>query len=195
MLCGKAVARAIPDHFLVESALNILIIRSVLDTEIPPCTGSLSNDDIVELRSVYDIVVSTELNVNDCEYPECLIKLETVLCDFKSDLATKSKTAKLWLQYQQYITILKSLIRVERTCDWNLHLVTVAKTPNLFAATGHNNYAKCARLYLQMMLELPQQHPWLNDNLSDGYHAVRRSDRFWVGLSTEFAIESVMMRA
>ena len=29
---------------------------------------------------------------------------------------------------------------------------------NLFAATGHSNYAKSARLYLQMMKKLPTNH-------------------------------------
>ena len=31
----------------------------------------------------------------------------------------------------------------------------------LFAATGHINYAKSSRLYLQLILELPTEHPWL----------------------------------
>jgi len=36
----------------------------------------------------------------------------------------------------------------ERTANWNLHLVAVGKRWNLFAATGHINYAKSAWLYL-----------------------------------------------
>ena len=32
---------------------------------------------------------------------------------------------------------------------------------DLFAATGHINYAKSARLYLQTMKDLPKQYPWL----------------------------------
>jgi hypothetical protein len=47
---------------------------------------------------------------------------------------------------------LKLVVRAERTSDWNLHLVGMSRMLNLFAATGHINYAKCARLYLQMML-------------------------------------------
>ena len=30
---------------------------------------------------------------------------------------------------------------------------------SLFAATGHANYAKCGRLYVEMMTELPSTHP------------------------------------
>jgi len=65
----------------------------------------------------------------------------------------------------------------------------------LFAATGHNNYAKCARLYLQMMADLPSTHPWLYEMfVTNGYHTVRRSDRFWGGLSTDLLIEQTLMK-
>ena len=67
---------------------------------------------------------------------------------------------------------------------------------NLFAATGHMNYAKSARLYLQKMLDLPNEHPWLHRCFTEeGYHTVRRSDRFWAGLWTDLVIEQVMMRS
>ena len=37
---------------------------------------------------------------------------------------------------------------------------------NLFAATGHHNYAKSTRVYLQMMVDLPKSHPWLYEKFS-----------------------------
>ena len=46
------------------------------------------------------------------------------------------------------------------------------------------------------MLELPQKHPWLYKQFPEqGFHAVRRSDQYWAGLSTDFIIEQVMMRS
>ena len=93
-----------------------------------------------------------------------------------------------------FINIFKLFIRTERTGDLNLHLVAVGKILNVFA-TGHFNYAKSARLYLQMMLELPSSPPWLYNNLfSNGYHTVRKSDRYWAELWTDLTIEQVMMR-
>ena len=65
---------------------------------------------------------------------------------------------------------------------------------NLFAATGHFNYAKSARFYLQWMLGLPQKHLWLYKQFSEhGFHSVCRSDRYWACLSTDLIIEQVMM--
>jgi len=115
------------------------------------------------------------------------VKLDLAFCELKTALAAQSRTAKLWIQYIYYIDTLKLVIRAERTGDWNLHLIGVSKMLNLFAATGHHHYAKCARLYLQMMLELPQTHAWLYDKFQSGNHSVRRSDRYWAGLSTDLA--------
>ena len=99
------------------------------------------------------------------------MKLDMNACDQKVVLASQSRTAKLWIQYLTYVDILRCTIRAERTSDWNLHLVAVSKMLNLFAASGHDHYAKCARLYLQMMMELPQTHPWLYEKFQLGCHS------------------------
>jgi hypothetical protein len=67
---------------------------------------------------------------------------------------------------------------------------------NLFAATGHNNYAKGGRLYLQLMSYLPDEHEWLyNMFVEHGFHVIRRSDRFWGGLSSDLVIEQTLMKS
>ena len=60
----------------------------------------------------------------------------------KQELAEKSRTAKLWIAYMDYVEVVKLFTRAERTGDWNTHLIAVNSTLNLFAATGHFNYAK-----------------------------------------------------
>ena len=66
---------------------------------------------------------------------------------------------------------------------------------NLFAATGHINYAKNAFLYLQLVLELPNDFPWLYELfITQGFHAVHRSSRYWAGLWTDLVVEQVMMQ-
>ena len=66
---------------------------------------------------------------------------------------------------------------------------------NLFAASGHRNYAKCSRLYLQEMRSLSDTNPWPNKQFEDGYHAVRCSNRFWAGLWSDFIIEQTLMQS
>ena len=92
---------------------------------------------------------------------------------------------------------MRNYTRAERTGDWNLYLTALSKTLNLFAATGHINYAKCARLHLQNMLDLNVSHPCCGyiENLKGRLHTIRRSESFWAGLWGDFVIEQVMMRS
>ena len=90
---------------------------------------------------------------------------------------------------------MRQYIRAARTGDWNLSLITLQKMINLFAASGHINYAKSARLYLQLMVELPTSHPWLYNKLSsEGHYFIRRTEKFWSGLWPDLVIEQVLMR-
>ena len=91
--------------------------------------------------------------------------------------------------------ILRSFIRAEWTSNWELHLRTLTEMLAYLATAGHNLYVKCARLYLQEMASLPNDHPDVHEKFMSGYHSVRRSDRFWGGLSTDLIIEQVLIRS
>src|SRR6218665_621317 len=171
MMTGKAVSRAIRGFFLVESALSIILLKSLLEP-IHDDSGidyGLNKDDIDQLRLTYDHLFVGESTMAFADAPECLKKLEKIFQDYKTSLALTSRPAKLWIRYLGYIQILKDFIRAEHTGNWNLHLISVCNMLNLFAATGHNNYAKSGRLYLQVMLELPLTHPWLYDKFVMGF--------------------------
>ena len=79
----------------------------------------------------------------------------------KEYLSENSRTAKLWIQYIHYINIVKQFIRAEHTGNWQNHLMVVRQMLNLFSATAHFQYAKSAKLYLQLMDELPIDFPLL----------------------------------
>ncbi|WAR19746.1 hypothetical protein MAR_001584 [Mya arenaria] len=80
----------------------------------------------------------------------------------------------------------------ERTGDWLLHLQSLLEMLLFFAATGHNAYAKSTYIYLNKMLDLPTTHPQV---YRKGMHVIRRSDRYWAGLSTDLIIEQMLMRS
>ena len=58
-----------------------------------------------------------------------------------------------------------------------------------FAASGHRLYAKSARLYLQQMMHLSETHPDGYKDFMAGHHVIRRSQRFWAGLSCDLTID------
>ena len=189
IMSGKAIARAIRGHFLIETAL---------------VTKLLSKLEASTLQQITDILPDIEQALQN-SYEDGLIELESSkifnqassqLSHIKQWLSEISRTAKLWVQYLQYISILKHFIRAERTDNWNLHVVTVGQMLNLFAATGHINYAKSARLYVQNMQKLHVEYPWIYRNFAvNGYHTVCRSDSYWSGIWTDLIIEQLMVRS
>ena len=85
-----------------------------------------------KIRDIYDKIVSKDVIDHNIRC-QALEKLEIK----KNSLQVESRTAKLWLQYMNYVEISKSFIRASRTGDWCLHLSSISKMLNLFAATGH----------------------------------------------------------
>ena len=125
---------------------------------------------------------------------ETSLKFCRAIARCKEYLSETSCTAKLWIQYIHYINIVKQFIRAERTGNWQNHSMAVRQMLNLFSVTAHFQYAKSARLYLQLMDELAIDFPWLYNLFQLGYYTIRRSDQFWAGLWTDLVIEQSSMR-
>ena len=143
------------------SALTILLLRCFLTdrTAEDDAEGTevLSTGDVQDLEKLYSADTNADEEDDDESLQSCFAKLTELkikLDEYKHELGMRSRTAKLWLQYIYYISVAKDFIRGERTGNWQLHLDSLSRMLKLFAASGHVNYAKCGRLYLQLMLDL-----------------------------------------
>ena len=145
------------------------------------------------LASLYDQlgVENTTTAVNECE---SLQSLQALISDARIHLCT-NRTAILWMQYMDMVNLLQQFIRAERTGNWLLHLTTIRMMLPYFAASGHNLYLKSAHIYLQNMLRLRETNPDVHEAFMTGSHTIRRSNRYWAGLSTDLVIEQVLMRS
>lgn len=216
ILNGKAYARAVRGHFLVYKALSDLlldylkcqksleelgddnvILQSVSLLNTNQLLRSLTPSIVSSLNELYTKVLENGFSCDDdmLRKDTSLVKASQLLHDLKSALSVQSRTARLWLYYMKCVETVKLFLLTERTGDWLLHLHIVHEMLPVFAATGHVNYAKSARLYLQQMHELSTTHPFMYNNFLNGNHTVRRSDRFWSGLSMDLVIGQTMMRA
>ena len=106
-----------------------------------------------------------------------------------------SKTSLLWLQYMHAIEMLLRFLKAERSRNWMLHLQTFRKMIPFFAASGHHLYAKSSYMYLKTMSELPNTHSNVQQMFQNGFHTIRRSDKFWAGLSSDLVIEQTLMQS
>ena len=175
ILTGKDIARANRAHILTESTLMISLQQQNLIKNI--------DFDLNGIRKLYEKVKSDQNVTIDNMDSSCLDELYLLVDDFKNYLREKSRTVCLWLQYMDYVELCRLFICAVRTANWSQYLITTGKILNFFAATGHKNYAKSARMYLQMMMNLEKEYPclykWFND---EGLFVVRRSEQYWAGI-------------
>jgi len=211
VLTGKAYARSVRGHFLVHAALNELLLDYLRNSELnedcrpsvvccesaEDLAGSFSQTLQSDLQVLYEEITTNKVCAIERTLLECesLTVVQNLLHQLKLSLKANSCTSRLWLLYMTYVDTVKTFLIAERTSNWLLHLHAVNSMLNLFAATGHMNYAKSARLYVQQMSNLSSTHPQLYEQFLLGNHTIRQSDRYWAGLSLDLVIEQTMMRS
>ena len=94
-------------------------------------------DNVTQLEMLTNGVLDLSITPHAIAHCNELVTLDKDLKKVKASLSAQSKTAKLWIQFLEYIKVIKDLISFERLGMWENHLLTVSKFLNLFAATGH----------------------------------------------------------
>ena len=160
------------------------------------CHHNIRKKDAIhdKLLNLYDDVVSGVVPVTDvCTSPELRLFADHLLAE--KEHLKNSRTANLWLQYMKMMDVLRMFLKAERTENWKLHLQTMYDMLPYLAASGHNLYSKAVYVYLQHMAKHQELHPEVYNHFQKGHHVVRRSDRFWAGLSVDLAIEQILMKS
>ena len=112
MMSGKAVARSLRGHYLVESAMHSLLLQSIFNPSPDNSEAVLNETDIEELWSLYKDITTLNVTLQDENLPDCIQKLNIAISSRKLALST-CRTASLWLQYMYYVKILKLFITAE----------------------------------------------------------------------------------
>ena len=148
-----------------------------------------------QAEEMYSSIVTKETTLESAAASDMLNKIKEKVDTKRSDLSTRSKTSRLWVNYQKMLQTARALIKADRTGSWKMHLRTMLDCLPIFAATGHYNYLKSAYFYLQEMCQLDTRHPDVHDKFSRGFHVIRRSNQYWAGLSSDLVIEQTLMRS
>ena len=212
ILTGKAIARAVRAHLLVDAVLNTLILSKALGVSIPDLEVEANAPDMNDARAeekaipgtpafelqeahaLYADLMARKKSAEEVSSTSAISKIKHLLQQQKESLRDK-RTAKLWLQYMDMVDILRKSIKAERTGHWAQHLESLSEMFPYMATSGHILYTKSAQLYLQSMVRLESEHPVVYQKLIGRFYVVRRSDPKWAGLSTDFVIEQVLMRS
>ena len=195
MLSGKAIAQAVRAHFIVDATFNAMMLTDVLNDPLPiqpdksnsnanaevatmPPDMSdevIGTPDLDEARVVYEKLVDGTVYVEDIWWSGVLNRIKDRLYKHAESDKMSSRTASLWVQYTGMIDILRTYNRAERTGNWPLHLQTIQDMLPYLAASGHNLYTKSARVHLQQMVNLKEEHPDVHQRFEGMLHVIRRS--------------------
>lgn len=146
--------------------------------------------DLESAFELFDRVLTGGTDIEQACNDEIVTRIQSRMNAYCDQLSAESRTVRLWLQCIEMVELLRQFIKAERTRKWKLHLKTLRAMLPYFTASGHYLYAKSAYLYLVKINAVQETHPKLYDSFMEGFHVVRRSDRYWAGLSTYLGVDS-----
>ena len=122
--------------------------------------------------------------------PEVL-QLTNVLNQLYQTASCQSRTAKLWIQCLEQVSLMQQFVRAERSGYFALHLRIIAQMQSYFHAAGRLQYAKSSQVYLQAMEDLKEKMPFEDCNFfsHNDYFTIRRTSKFWSGVWSDMTIE------
>ena len=152
---------------------------------------TFSDDTVKQLNELY-----ASLSSNECN-PEAAMSNTNIVSMIHEKISNlkfvhdANRTGKLWIQFMDFVSIVRMFIRAERTGNWKLHLHATEQMLPFFAASGHNKYLKAVLLYLQDSRELCN---CLKSKYEKGLFTIWRKDKlFWSGTFTDQVIEQNLM--
>ena len=200
MLSGKAAARAFRGHQLLDTALNIITLSKVLNIPIVDQSSidknSQSDADQSILHNIQERIKLIKKGKSDLDSVLNCDELKTLdekVSTWKKNMKATSRTAALWIQYQDMIASIRQLVFSARTGNWLLYLNSHNRLLKYLAATGHNNYVKSLSIFLSKMKMLPSSHPKIYEHFINGKFIIRRGDKFFSGIFGDLHMEQVYM--
>ena len=184
MLSGKAFYRAIRGYFLVDAALNILIIKNYLFKDEATASNFLTIFNETLEKKDETRAINDEKMLNICK----MFKLEKMKLK-------DHPTGELWIQFMDLVDHIRTSLRAQRTGNFQLYMKSLQSRQPYFSAAGRNNYAKSLPIFLQDLIDIEHTNPEAHRRFMDGFFFVRRSERYWAALSPDLVIEQALMAA
>jgi hypothetical protein len=127
LLSGKAISRGIRAHFLIDAALNILLLKNMFDNENNDdevLFTSLNIQEKLERQEEIDNLLKQPTTIEGMEESANVEKLKKIII-LKLNSLMSHRTTTMWLQYMEMVGILKTFSRAERTGHFLLFLKTI----------------------------------------------------------------------
>ena len=126
LLSGKAISRGIRAHFLIDAALNILLLKNMFDNENNDdevLFTSLNIQEKLERQEEIDNLLKQPTTIEGMEESANVEKLKKIII-LKLNSLMSHRTTTMWIQYMEMVGILKTFSRAEPTGNFLLFLKT-----------------------------------------------------------------------
>ena len=90
--------------------------------------------------------------------------------------------------------VARELVEADSTGSWQLQLHAISDCLPMFSAAGHPTYLKSGYHYLQNMFTLESDIFAAFQKCVNGFHVIRRTDKYWTGPGSDLLIEQMLMR-
>ena len=104
--CEKAIAKALHAHIFLESVL-IIKLQQMLFNDGKENTITLYDIMTAEGMEDIEMILSSDQNSLEMANAEVIKKLDMCMGILKTHLSSESRTAKLWIQYVEYVSIMR----------------------------------------------------------------------------------------
>lgn len=101
-------------------------------------------------------------------------------------------TIKYYVKYCEMVEIMLESIKADRECNFQLHVESVRKMLPYFFSMNHHNYARGITMYLQDMLQIPED---VKTDFENGMLSVKRSSGTFNSVACDLALEQSQIRS
>lgn len=100
MLDGKAYARAVRCHMIIDAVLHEILLKKLIHEEI-----EMEEEELCQLKDVYNMVTENGFESLNTDSINSIDKLSSKLKEHIEKLSKSSRTAKLWKQYMYHVSL------------------------------------------------------------------------------------------
>lgn len=108
MMTGKSVQRAFRGHLLVDRCLNHLVVSELQEDD------SQFESLVNQAGEMYSSVVMKKTTLESAAASDMLNQIKEKVDTKRTDLSTRSKTSRLWVNYQKMLQTARALIKADR---------------------------------------------------------------------------------
>ena len=169
VMTGKHYNRAIRVHKIVAEALEHLLLMKFEETHEMEEEG----------KAVFQRLAHgpNRQNLSEALSNDSCTNMLNQYVEFRDHVrrGDLGKTAKMWMQYLDFVWLLLRFQRATNENNFSLHLASLEDMCSLFFSYDHPNYTRYTVVYILTMLNLDKTHPGAEELLKGKGISVNRS--------------------